>query len=262
MSHLTWTPPARRLRVRYDMLSFASACGVRMLRAARAALARSLANARAFAQPRDLIGSNPPPRTDTRRAPSPGPCRILWSQRADSRPPAASACSGRLAPPSRARWRTLARSLSLATSSVRIRRPARKREGPRRRGPVVYYGANERIRTADPRITSALLYQLSHVGFDHASARGRMRLSIVRANPRRRKREFAVTGGTRWEGVGRERPGTAGARHRRRPSPQEESACPRPPSARSTPSTTSVAAAPPESATRSTSSCALSARPA
>ena len=59
MSHLTWTPPARRLRVRYDMLSFASACGVRMLRAARAALARSLANARAFAQPRDLIGSNP-----------------------------------------------------------------------------------------------------------------------------------------------------------------------------------------------------------
>lgn len=84
MSHLTWTPPARRLRVRYDMLSFVSACGVRMLRAARAALARSLANARAFAQPRDLTGSNPPPRTDTRRAPSPGPCRILWSQRADS----------------------------------------------------------------------------------------------------------------------------------------------------------------------------------
>ena len=30
--------------------------------------------------------------------------------------------------------------------------------------PFVFHGANERIRTADLRITSALLYQLSHIG--------------------------------------------------------------------------------------------------
>ena len=37
-------------------------------------------------------------------------------------------------------------------------------KGPRWRDPHRFDGANERIRTADLRITSALLYQLSHIG--------------------------------------------------------------------------------------------------
>ena len=37
-------------------------------------------------------------------------------------------------------------------------------------GPSHIHGANERIRTADLRITSALLYQLSHVGICNAGA--------------------------------------------------------------------------------------------
>ena len=45
---------------------------------------------------------------------------------------------------------------------------ARKREAKEKRpaddGALRIPGANERIRTADLRITSALLYQLSHVG--------------------------------------------------------------------------------------------------
>ena len=40
----------------------------------------------------------------------------------------------------------------------------RVQKGPRCRDPPLDDGANERIRTADLRITSALLYQLSHVG--------------------------------------------------------------------------------------------------
>lgn len=39
--------------------------------------------------------------------------------------------------------------------------------------PLAFDGANERIRTADPRITSALLYQLSHVGISKGQMRGR-----------------------------------------------------------------------------------------
>ncbi len=38
------------------------------------------------------------------------------------------------------------------------------KRAPRCRDPPRFDGANERIRTADLRITSALLYQLSHVG--------------------------------------------------------------------------------------------------
>ena len=41
----------------------------------------------------------------------------------------------------------------------------KKRRGPCSQEPLLSIdGANERIRTADLRITSALLYQLSHVG--------------------------------------------------------------------------------------------------
>ena len=43
-----------------------------------------------------------------------------------------------------------------ATSSSRTKRATKLRYTP--------IGANERIRTADLRITNALLYQLSHVG--------------------------------------------------------------------------------------------------
>ena len=45
--------------------------------------------------------------------------------------------------------------------------------GPRSAGAVLSSGANERTRTADLRITSALLYQLSHVGVVLLSKRKR-----------------------------------------------------------------------------------------
>lgn len=59
---------------------------------------------------------------------------------------------------------------------VAHRRPASfapaKRKEARQTSDLVFYGANERIRTADLRITSALLYQLSHVGARTLSSAG------------------------------------------------------------------------------------------
>ncbi len=105
----------------------------------------------------------PPPAAKKKRPLFPeASFEIRWSQRADSRMPSASAASGA------ARPRTLAGKCSRICS---VSRPYRfespsltKKKGPHCWDPYKFDGANERIRTADLRITSALLYQLSHVG--------------------------------------------------------------------------------------------------
>ncbi len=42
--------------------------------------------------------------------------------------------------------------------------PQRKKQASQQATDLVFTGADERTRTADLRITSALLYQLSHIG--------------------------------------------------------------------------------------------------
>ena len=104
---------------------------------------------------------------DAKRAPLLGPSSFRWSQRADSRmPPASAATRPAAAARSRARLRVGHRPARFTPRDLIGSNPRlpRMQKGPRCRDPPRFDGANERIRTADLRITSALLYQLSHVG--------------------------------------------------------------------------------------------------
>ncbi len=104
---------------------------------------------------------------NAKRAPLPGPSSFRWSQRADSRmPPASAATRPAAAARSRARLRAGHRPARFTPRDLIGSNPRlpQMQKGPRCRDPPRFDGANERIRTADLRITSALLYQLSHVG--------------------------------------------------------------------------------------------------
>ena len=104
-----------------------------------------------------------------KKDPIAGALSYTWSQRADSRMPAASTACRRL--------RAHAHSPAHAHAFARPRGLTASNPGTfvyKKRAPLLgpshIHGANERIRTADLRITSALLYQLSHVGICNAGA--------------------------------------------------------------------------------------------
>ena len=108
----------------------ASACGVRMLRAARAALARSLANARAFAQPRDLIGSIPGPRQQEARHRE-GTGLVHLMERATGIEPASSAWKAEVLPLNYARDMVGTTGFEPATSCSQSRRATKLRHVPK-----------------------------------------------------------------------------------------------------------------------------------